>query len=280
MLGLRPLASAPLAGNVTAAASGANLSGGATDAADTSAGTIAAQAALSGGATDAADTSTGTLGAVVGLSGGTTDAPDASTGTLAAIASLSGGTTDGADSSAGTLGAQATLSGGATDGADASAGTIAADTTPRDLSGGATDDPDLSAGNFSGPALVNATGGWAGGRKRNKPWLVRRPDGAAEYFDDPKEAWLRFNELYAAPSPAPKRGLRKISVGAIPARAVQFEQTDATRDFAKLAREINAQREAKASARVVAQLRAIAIDAARRAAERDDEEAAMVLLML
>jgi len=269
----------PLPVTLSKGDSTASLSGGATDDVDASAGTINAVASLSGDATDDADTSAGTLAAVASLAGGAADAADTSTGTLAAIAGLSGDATDGADTSAGTLALLASLSGGAADGADAGAGSIATDTTPRNLSGGATDDADLGSGNLVGPPI--ATGGYGGTKRRAKPWHVRRPDGEDEYFDDPQAAWFRFNELYAEPaSQRTKRGPRKISVGAIPARAVQFEQTDATRDFAKLAREISAQREATASARVVAQLRAIAIDAARRAADRDDEEAAMVLLMV
>ena len=112
---------------------------------------------------------------------------------------------------------------------------------------------------------------------------MRTPGGLLEGFDTAEAAWARFRELYGAPEPEPavtRKAPRQIVMPALPARTVAFDGADATRSFARLLRDMQQQREAEAHGRVMAMLHQIATDAARRAAqlEEDDEAAAILLL--
>jgi hypothetical protein len=101
------------------------LSGGATDGADTGAGSIAVLAVLSGGATDAADAGAGNASVVVALSGGVADGADTGTGAIGVVVALSGGATDDADTGDGQISTgERELSGGPTDGADTANGSL------------------------------------------------------------------------------------------------------------------------------------------------------------
>jgi hypothetical protein len=128
------------------------------------------------------------------------------------------------------------------------------------------------------PVADAVTGGWGSDRPRKRRWHVELPDGTREYFDDARAAWARFAEVYD-PQPEPeapkRRGKRRISVPAVPARTVVYDgAADATRSFAKLLRE------EQAAAAVAALLREIEADAIRRAAEAEDEEEAAATLLL
>jgi hypothetical protein len=115
----------PALGDGGGVAGDATLSGGATDAPDTGAGSVAVLAVLSGGATDAADTGAGNAGVVVALSGGAADGADTGTGAIGVVVALSGGATDDADTGAGQISTgERELSGGTTDGADTASGSL------------------------------------------------------------------------------------------------------------------------------------------------------------
>ena len=120
-------------------------------------------------------------------------------------------------------------------------------------------------------------GGWETRRKRR--WRVKT-DRGPEFFDTAEAAYERFLQTLGIEPDAPKRaGVRRISLPAIPAQTVTYDGADTTRAFAKVARDITAAREQRAAQAVADMLRAIELDAARRAMERDDDEAAAILLL-
>jgi hypothetical protein len=128
------------------------------------------------------------------------------------------------------------------------------------------------------PADETFSGGWPE-RPRKRRWHVKRPDGALEYFDSVEAAYARFEALFAPPEPkAKRRGVQRISIPAIPARTVAFDGADATRSFARLARDAYADEARIAVATMLAEIEADALRRARQLAD-DDEAAALLLLM-
>lgn len=149
----------------------------------------------------------------------------------------------------------------------------------------ADDDVTATGGTPAAPATSATGGGPLVPMPRRRRWRVRTPGGLLEAFDTAEAAYARFEELYGDPTPAePTRGKaapRRISVPSIPPRTVALGDADATRSFARLLRDMQAEREGEARARVAAMLDQIAFDAARRAAQlEDDDEAAAVLLLM
>lgn len=151
----------------------------------------------------------------------------------------------------------------------------------------AGDDVTASGGTPPAPSTGITGGGPLVPMPRRRRWRVRTPGGLLEGFDTAEAAYARFEELYGDPAPAAAPSAnharptpRRISLPAIPARTVALDGADATRSFARLLRDMQAEREAYAAARVQALLDQIATDAARRAAqlEEDDEAAAILLL--
>ena len=149
----------------------------------------------------------------------------------------------------------------------------------------AGDDVTASGGTPPAPSTGITGGGPLVPMPRRRRWRVRTPGGLLEGFDTAEAAYARFEELYGDPAPAtPARGTaapRRISVPSLPPRTVALGDADATRSFARLLRDMQAEREGEARARVAAMLDQIAFDAARRAAQlEDDDEAAAVLLLM
>jgi len=147
------------------------------------------------------------------------------------------------------------------------------------------DDVTASGGTPPAPTTGITGGGPLVPMPRRRRWRVRTPGGLLEGFDTAEAAYARFEELYGDPAPAtPTKGRaapRRISVPSIPPRTVALGDADATRSFARLLRDMQAEREGEARARVAAMLDQIAFDAARRAAQlEDDDEAAAVLLLM
>lgn len=147
------------------------------------------------------------------------------------------------------------------------------------------DDVTASGGTPPAPSTGITGGGPLVPMPRRRRWRVRTPGGLLEGFDTAEAAYARFEELYGDPAPAtPTKGRaapRRISVPSIPPRTVALGDADATRSFARLLRDMQAEREGEARARVAAMLDQIAFDAARRAAQlEDDDEAAAVLLLM
>lgn len=149
----------------------------------------------------------------------------------------------------------------------------------------AGDDVTASGGTPPAPSTGITGGGPLVPMPRRRRWRVRTPGGLLEGFDTAEAAYARFEELYGDPAPAaPTKGTaapRRISVPSLPPRTVALGDADATRSFARLLRDMQAEREGEARARVVAMLDQIALDAAYRAAQlEDDDEAAAVLLLM
>ena len=165
---------------------------------------------------------------------------------------------------------------------DAMAASVTFGATIAD-SAAAGDDVTATGGTPPAPSTgITGGGPWAPMPRRRR-WRVRTPGGLLEGFDTAEAAWARFRELYGPPEPEPtatRKAPRRISLPAIPARTVALDGADATRSFARLLRDMQQQREVDAQRRVMALLDQIAFDAARRAAqlEEDDEAAAILLL--
>lgn len=207
-------------------------------------------------------------------------AGEAATVAATFAATLTDGVTAG-DGVTGTTGEQVEDDVTAGDGAAVSA-TFAAALADGVVSG---DDVTASGGTPPAPSTGITGGGPLVPMPRRRRWRVRTPGGLLEGFDTAEAAYARFEELYGDPAPAtPTKGgaaPRRISVPSIPPRTVALGDADATRSFARLLRDMQAEREGEARARVAAMLDQIAFDAARRAAQlEDDDEAAAVLLLM
>lgn len=253
---------------------------------DTAAAGDAIAPALTTGATiaDAAAAADAVTGAKVTASAITDGATAGEAATVAATfaVTLSDGATAG-DGVTGTTGEPITDAVTAGD-AIAVSGTFAATITDDAAAG---DDVTATGGTPPAPAAGITGGGPLVPMPRRRRWRVRTPGGLLEGFDTPEAAYARFEELYGDPTPATAPSAnharptpRRISLPAIPARTVALDGADATRSFARLLRDMQAEREAYAAARVQALLDQIATDAARRAAqlEEDDDAAAILLL--
>lgn len=264
--------------------------------ADSSAAALTARPALSDSVA-AGDAIAPALTTSAALSDAVTGA-DAVTGVKVTSATIADGATAGeAASVAATFAASLSDSVTAADGATGTTGeqvdddVTAGDAMAASVTFGATiadsaaagDDVTATGGTPPAPSTgITGGGPWAPMPRRRR-WRVRTPGGLLEGFDTAEAAWARFREFYGPPEPEPsatRKAPRRISLPAIPARTVALDGADATRSFARLLRDMQQQREVDAQRRVMALLDQIAFDAARRAAqlEEDDEAAAILLL--
>lgn len=132
------------------------VSGGATEGADATSGSIKVAVKASGGVTEGKDATSGTIKLASKVSGGATEGPDATAGSVKVALKVSGGVTEGADFTTGAISVGSThVSGNLTEGADATGG--GSIKVALHLSGGPTEGKDATAGNLL--VAVKASGG-------------------------------------------------------------------------------------------------------------------------
>jgi hypothetical protein len=240
---LRP--SAPIIiGKAGAGGSAITASGTPTDAADTTAGTLAVTVAATGSKTDAADTGSG-VGTVLAAAAGTpSDGTDTSAATATVTAAATGAPADGADSGAGAGGVVVEASGSPTDATDTSDGIAVGGEITAD--GDAADDTDTGSG------LLDVVGG-----------EEALPDGG--FLPDDYEDRTRR-----------RKRIRETLEGVVAPKAVAREMREAV---AKPAAEpAPAMLRDAVRPETLDRLRALAESAAERRALDDDDEDVLMLL--
>lgn len=149
-------ANAAIASFLPPAGSGNVVSGGATEGADATSGSIKVAIKASGGPTEGKDATSGTIKLASKVSGGATEGPDATAGAVKVALKVSGGVTEGADFTTGAISVGSThVSGSLTEGADATGG--GSIKVALHVSGGLTEGKDATAGNLL--VAVKVSGG-------------------------------------------------------------------------------------------------------------------------
>lgn len=109
---------------VALGAGAVDITGAATDAADTASGSVTSEWDVSGAVTDGSDTASGSITAEHDIAGAATDGSDTAAGEVTTELDISGAATDSSDTAAGVLLGVSLVTGDATDGADIASGVI------------------------------------------------------------------------------------------------------------------------------------------------------------